>query len=278
LAIGRHGKAQIEPGQLFDLSSTKSVTMDDLVAAAKGKPFVFLGEEHATPAHQQMEADVIRALAASGRHVIVGMEMFTRPKQDVLDQWSAGALTESDFLDQVDWKGQWGYPYACYRPVLEAVKALHLPLVALNVPRAWPHAVSLHGIQGLPTSARLQLPPEIFLGNADHRRIFDAMVGPHGMPGVSPDNIYAAQVLWDESMADTALRYLALTQPPSDTVFVTISGSGHVLYGQGLNWRIARRKGGRGVTVVMMQSATPVTVSRGIGDFVYLTAPTATSP
>jgi uncharacterized iron-regulated protein len=93
------------------------------------------------------------------------------------------------------------------------------------------------------------------------------------MPGVSPDNIYAAQVLWDEAMADTALKYLALWPKDPETVFVVISGSGHALYGQGINYRVNRRKGGKGITMVMEESPGTVTVSRGLADFVFVSPP-----
>ncbi|MFK9832816.1 ChaN family lipoprotein, partial [Escherichia coli] len=75
------------------------------------KPFVFLGENHATTDHQKMESAVIEALQAAKRKVVVGLEMFTRPKQDVLDEWSAGSLSEDAFLEKAEWKTQWGYPY-----------------------------------------------------------------------------------------------------------------------------------------------------------------------
>jgi uncharacterized iron-regulated protein len=242
-----------------------------MVRASQSDQFVFLGEQHATTSHQQMESTVIRALQAAGRHVVVGMEMYTRPKQDVLDQWSAGSLSEDEFLTNSDWKHQWGFDYSFYRPVFEAVREGHLPLVALNVPREWVHAVGRSGYSGLPTSAKLQLPIELFLGNREHREVFDALMGGHQITGGGMDNMYAAQVLWDEGMADTAVKYLERQPPDPLRVFVVIAGEGHLMYKEGINWRIERRLGrkAKGVTVVMLSSEKPVTVARGIADFVY---------
>src|SRR5580658_2682474 len=104
LPIGRSGSAQVQPGQIYDLRHNRVSSLDEIVSQANGLRFVFLGEQHATTAHQQMEAQVIRALQAAGRSVDLGMEMYTRPKQDVLDQWPAGKLTEDQFIDQSDWK------------------------------------------------------------------------------------------------------------------------------------------------------------------------------
>ena len=91
----------------------------------------------------------------------------------------------------------------------------------------------------------------------------------HPMTGASMDNMYSGQVLWDEAMADSALKYLTAHPQGSNAVFVVIAGSGHVMYGQGINWRIFKRTGEKGITVVMVDGEKPVSVSRGIGDFVF---------
>ena len=91
------------------------------------------------------------------------------------------------------------------------------------------------------------------------------MTGPQG------DNMYAAQVLWDEGMADTAIKWMERTPPDPNTIFVVIAGSGHVMYGQGINYRIQRRTKQSGVTIVMGQANGVSKVAKGIGDFVLVT-------
>jgi uncharacterized iron-regulated protein len=145
-----------------------------------------------------------------------------------------------------------------------------LPMVALNVPRDWVRQVGRKGLSGLTTEQRLQLPNEIFLGNQAHKIVFNGLMGGHPMTGPQGDNIYAAQVLWDEGMADTAVKWMERFGDDK-TVFVVIAGAGHIMYNQGINYRIDRRKKGRGITVVMGQATGPLQVARGLGDFVYVT-------
>jgi uncharacterized iron-regulated protein len=270
LEIGRPGTVIVQPGQLVDLRNGKSADLTKLCEAARGKPFVFLGEQHATAPHQQEEADIVSALVKSGRKVAVGFEMYTRVKQDSLDLWSAGKLSEADFLEQSEWKKQWGYDYSFYRPVFEAVRTNGLPAIALNVPRAWVHTVATTGFETLPTSARLQLPQGLGLDNANHRKVFDSLMGGHSMAGGGMDGMYAAQVLWDESMADTAIKFQELRKPDPNNLIVVIAGSGHVMYGQGINYRIKKHRHEDGITVVMISSSSPVKVSRGLADFVFV--------
>jgi uncharacterized iron-regulated protein len=273
LPIGNKGEATVAVGQIYDLGRQRRATVADIVNAARGKRFVYLGENHANTDHQQMEAEVVAALVGAGRHVVVGLEMYQRGKQSWLDQWTAGSIPEADFLEKSDWKGQWGYDFSFYRPLFQVARDNSVPVVGLNVSRDWVRSVGRQGLAGLPAEAKPELPANIDLGNKDHRAMWDAMLGGSGHPmtGPSIENMYSAQVLWDEAMSDTAIKYLEKTPKDSKTVFVVIAGSGHVMYKQGINWRVSKRKAGDGVTVVMIQSDASATVTRGIGDFVYVT-------
>ena len=64
----------------------------------------------------------------------------------------------------------------------------------------------------------------------------------------------------------------ASTAPPRIHVVgrVVIAGSGHVMYNQGINLRLARRKAGEGITVVMTESTEPIAAANGLGDFLYV--------
>jgi len=273
LPIGRPGHTVVQSGRITNLANGEAATPGDIAKAADGKRFVMLGEQHATAPDQAMEASVIDALVRRGRHVVVGLEMYQRPKQTYLDQFSSGALNEGDFLTQSDWKGQWGFDYGFYRPVFDLAHRYKLPLVGLNVPRDWVRSVGRKGFAGLDADAKAQLPGDMRLDMAEHRQVFDSLMGGHTMAAPTMDNMYAAQVLWDEGMADTAVRYLEAHRPDRRTVFVVIAGSGHVMYGQGIYLRLSRRKAGDSISLVMSESVAPVEVANGLADFVYLTPP-----
>ena len=111
--------------------------------------------------------------------------------------------------------------------------------------------------------------PAIDTTDAGHRMVFDALMGGHPPTGPQGANIYAAQVLWDVGMADSALKALATMPPDRKRVFVVVAGSGHVMYGMGINGRVKKRTGESGITVVMVSSDAPEAVSKGLGDYVY---------
>ncbi len=277
LPIGRPGELRVELGTVYDLRLGRASSIAEFAAAADAHRFVFLGEHHDNLVHHRTQAEVIEALASRGRDVIVGLEMFTRPVQESLNPWTLGWWTEDEFISRADWKGQWGFDFALYRPIFEAVRRHRLPMVALNVPRDWVRSVGRGGPTALSAEQRSQV-PEIDTSNRNHRMVFDSLMGGHPMTGAQGENVYAAQVLWDVAMADSALKYLEKRPPSSRTVFVVIAGSGHVMYGQGINFRIGQRTGETGLTLTMGTAKAAAEVSRGIGDFVLITKEVPRNP
>lgn len=269
LPIGRPGVATVAVNEVRDMRTDAPSSAKGVAEAADGYRFVFVGESHDNPYHHQMQADIIRALAERGRDVIVGFEMFQRPIQKALNPWTLGLYTKEEFITEADWKKQWGFPFELYEPIFNVTKEFRLPMVALNVPRDWVRTVGRGGYDGLTAEQKAQLPKDFFLGNKDHRTLITSMMGGHPMTGDAGENMYKAQTLWDEGMADTAIKYLDSRVVGPKTVFVVVAGSGHMMYGQGINYRIKRRTGLDSLNVTCVENAEPIKVSKGLGDFVY---------
>src|SRR5436305_1964 len=102
-------------GEIVNTRTARKSGISDVVHASESKRFLLLGESHTSPLHHKMQADIIDAVATSGRPVVVGFEMFTRPIQDELNPWTMGWWTEDEFIQRADWKKQWGFDYALYR-------------------------------------------------------------------------------------------------------------------------------------------------------------------
>ena len=180
----------------------------------------------------------------------LGMEMFQRPFQKPLDAYAQNKLREATMLTLTAWKKRWGYPYSLYRPLIQLATAKKMKLLALNADAAIVKAVAKKGLAKLPSSQREQL-PELDLANVKHRTWFDAQMASidahgghtHGK-SLSPaeqkardQRIYTAQVLWDETMAETATNWL---QQAENSQIVILAGSGHC-HDSGIVGRLKRR-------------------------------------
>jgi len=101
--------------------------------------------------------------------------------------------------------------------------------------------------------------------------VFDSLMGGHA--GDSMNNIYAAQVLWDEGMAINARREMDLRRANPKAVMVIVAGIGHVMHHAGINLRITQGTGEPTISVVCVEPEAHSEVARSLGHYVYRPAP-----
>jgi uncharacterized iron-regulated protein len=191
---------------------------------------VCFGEQHDNPAHHFAQRRALEEIAsrsaAEHRLFAVGFEMFQRPYQAALSGFVGGSLPEAQFLAESEYKERWGFDFALYRPLLEAARDASLQALALNAPKELTRKVGRTGLESLDAGEKQQL-PELDLANADHKAFFDAAMSEHPMGAGGPkiENMYAAQVIWDETMAETASSWLAHAGESSR--LMVFAGAGH---------------------------------------------------
>ncbi len=208
----------------------RELSDDELLAQLGRAQAICIGETHPNPHDHWAQLTLLQRITATRRGpTALGMEMFQRPFQGVLDDYGSGRIDEDALLVRSDWASRWGFDFALYRPMVELARDRGLTLLALNAPRELTKKVARRGVGGLSDGERAQL-PEMVLDDAEHRAWWDDIMGgiehghgPHGSER-SGDSIYAAQVLWDETMAETAARWL--TDQPGGLV-VILAGNGH---------------------------------------------------
>jgi uncharacterized iron-regulated protein len=261
----------VRPNEIVDTHRRRSVNLQDMIRQLEPATFILIGEQHDNAQHHQFQAQVIEGLVQAGRSVIVGMEMFDRTKQYPLNLWTLNRLTEAEFIEQSEWKTQWGFDFALYRPIFEVVYRYRLRLVGLNVPRSVVRQTARGGWQSVPEAERMGV-PDPDLSVEEHRKLFYALLGGgHPTGQQQNDNFYAAQVVWDTAMADAALRYMERTVPSPRLAFVIIAGNGHVMYDVGISLRIRMRTNlPTRVITPLPPSDKPTQVRASIGDFVWL--------
>lgn len=261
----------VRPDEIVDAHRRRAVSLSEMARLLEPATFILIGEQHDNARHHQFQAQVIEALVQAGRSVIVGLEMFDRTKQHALNLWTLNRLTESEFIEQSEWRTQWGFDFALYRPIFEAVYRHRLRLVGLNVPRAVVRQTARSGWQSVPESERLGIPAPDLSVEA-HRELFYALLGGgHPSGQEQTDSFYAAQVVWDTGMADAALRYLERTVPSPRLAFVILAGNGHVMYDVGISLRLRMRTNlPTRIITLLPPRETPMQVRASIGDFVWL--------
>jgi uncharacterized iron-regulated protein len=204
----------------------------------------------------------------------MGMEMFQVPFQGVLDSYSAGTIDEATMLVRTEWATRWGFDFGWYRPLVARLQEAQGALLALNARDELAKRIDVVGLQGLSTAEKAQL-PELDLTSAAHRAWFERTtsgIGAHG--GVSLDNLYAAQVVRDETMAQTAWAWLGAGDSARRQLAI-IAGNGHCI-DLAIPMRL-RRRGAHKVLIVnsvVDQSAeVDATVAEGLSDVLVVYGP-----
>jgi uncharacterized iron-regulated protein len=215
-----------------------------------------LGEAHDAARDHFAELAITEAVARraqfAGRALGVGFEMFQAPYGPALNAYSVGRLDDAGLRKRTHYDDRWGFAYAYYQPILALGRARGLPLKALNAPRELTHAVAEKGLAGLSKKERRQL-PELDLSDAAHRAAFDRLMAGHPHDdAMDLDNFYAAQVVWDETMADNAARWVAERAPSRQ--LVVLAGSAHCQQ-EAIPARIERREPLRVTSVRLSTSA-----------------------
>ncbi|MGB3768303.1 MAG: ChaN family lipoprotein [Phormidesmis sp.] len=202
---------------------------------------VYLSETHSEAAPHAAQLDIIRSLDARNE-IVVALEMFQRPFQSVLDAYLIGELTEAELIAQSEYEMRWGFDWEFYAPILRYARDNQIPLVALNTPAETTRQVAEEGLESLSDKDFQFIPPidEIDTSDQEYRALMRAVYSAHGGQGNSSgfENFFAAQVLWDETMADGVVQQL-LAEP--DRQVVVLVGEAHVGYGYGIPKRVRRR-------------------------------------
>jgi len=227
-------------GDILQLHTGVYVTEPQLIEAAADSRIVYAGETHDNPATHALQLRLLRAL--DKRHpgqVALGMEMFRRDQQPLLDQWVAGKLTEEELLRGVDWDRSWGFDWRLYRQLLLFARDRKIPVVALNAERDLVSALLRQPVAELPAALRARL-PEMDPDDPYHRAATLAVLAGHSHGHASADAFVRVQLLWDETMADSAARFLEAPGHGRMHLLV-IAGRGHIRYGYGIPRRLFRR-------------------------------------
>jgi uncharacterized iron-regulated protein len=263
---------------LFDGRTGLPADAARALARAAASDVVYAGEKHDSAAHHALQRQLLERLAAARPGAGAAFEMLYASQQDALDRYLSGATSDDEFQAQVDWKKTWGFPFALYKPVFDALRAGSRRGAALNVPKAIVHKVAETGLASLTPEERAQVPAD-FKATTDPAYL--AMLGetfaahggdPADAAGLS--RFVDAMSLWNEGMASHLAEFLA--RRPGGPVLV-VAGAFHA-YAAGMPASLARRRPGASQTAFVFLDAascpTRLPPSAGLdADYLWVNTP-----
>ena len=228
-----------ETQTIISARTGKPVSFEQMLADLKTAGIVFIGETHTDQAHHETQLQIIQALYQECPQLAVGMEMFDRSYQPVLDEWTAGSLDTATFKVRTHWYANWRYNYGLYEAILDFIKENAIPLIGLNIPFYIPPRIAIGGPESLGPHEAGYLPENVDTQNEEHRayvrEVYDQH--PHFKGQRSFENFYYTQCVWEDAMAESIAREWR------GPCLVALMGNGHIIHKFGVPERASKRTG-----------------------------------
>jgi uncharacterized iron-regulated protein len=242
----------------------RELSHDEFYSELSASRAVCVGESHDDSHHHWAQLEVLEHVSSKSSALATGMEMFQRPFQGVLDDFAAGRIGEKELLRRSDWEHRWTYDWRFYAPMVRLTVKRGGALLALNISKELKDKWKASDTVPLTEADRAKIPElnledqehrqwfrslmeslsEGHAGHGNHALEGDPEAGggapapAHPAPEEAPtdepapeevetdfiDTIYPVQVLWDETMADTASRWVLAAEGRQ---VVIIAGNGH---------------------------------------------------
>ena len=207
---------------ILDVARGVEISPVDLLGDLRRAQVIFMGEFHDHVGHHRAQLTVIDALDNDDeRPLAIGLEMFRKDSQAVLDRWTANELPFLQFLSV--YNDNWSM-WQVYREIFLYARNEGVKMLGLNIPRSLSSKVARSGFQSLPAEERQMLGDVQCQVSPFYSDFIRQAMGGFGGHGDQYLYFCEAQLLWDTMMARNLVEFLRENQ---DYRVVVLAGSGH---------------------------------------------------
>ena len=265
IAHAKNGISVISREATLAVRPDTMATLEDIIPEIVKKRVIYVGEQHNLLSHHINQLTIIKKLNNEGFKFGVGMEMFQIPYQKAINDYMADRINERQFLEETRYFKMWRFDYNLYKPVIDYLKQNKIPLIALNIDGDISRKVARLGMGGLTDKEKSSLPGAMDLTNEQYiGDLYDLFTLHKMTTDINNFNyFFQAQILWDESMAESAINFLK--KNPGKKL-VVLAGNGHMRNRYGIPKRVFRRL--KEPYAVILQDDE---IKTKIADFVLLT-------
>jgi uncharacterized iron-regulated protein len=223
---------------------------------------ICLGERHDNVLDHYAEWRLVSGLSERrplrGFEMGVGLEMVRSDDQPTVDAYREGRVDDKAFEKLSNWHTEWGFPIQYYRPTMQVARDAHAGLLAMGVERSLTRLIAEQGLKSLSEDRARQV-PELDTSSKKHRELFNSLMEGHPVEAGNLENYYEAQLVWDESMAESASTWLLARQPGRKLVI--LAGTAHC-HREAIPARIERRTGLTVVSVLPVDKGAPLPIAK----------------
>jgi uncharacterized iron-regulated protein len=221
---------------VIDMLAGEPVPLDTMLDDLASARIIYLGEYHTIKRHHRLQSDILKEIAARKPNLALGMEMFSRDQQEVLDWWQSGTEDITALIRKLGSK-HWTN-LQDYAAVLYFARNAKIPIIGLNAPDDLIRKIAREGLSGLTDEQRRSLPQGFDKINPAYDKLLRLRLRVHrAFHEKSLDNVVLAQAVRDAIMAQGVISFLE-SERGKDAGMIVIAGSGHINYGFGIPERV----------------------------------------
>ncbi|MEM5786896.1 MAG: ChaN family lipoprotein [Syntrophobacteraceae bacterium] len=214
-------------GNIVDTGNGNLISWDELAQKLKKASVVYVGETHTSMEDHNAQLAVLRMMYEETSCILVGMEMFPREAQPVLDRYARGEITEDEFLEEVSWDRIWGFPYQLYRGIMDFAIEKRLRIIGLNAPGSVVRTIARQGLASLTPGDRARVAEDFHLDDPKNRLRIEKEFNAHVKGHIKDaEAFFEAQLAWEETMAETIAEHLR--ESGRNCRILVIVGKGHI--------------------------------------------------
>lgn len=110
----------------------KLTTITDLIEVIQKSQIIYLGDFHTFDQSTKNLERIIQSILSNSKGLTLGFEFIHSKFQKVIDDYMANRISELEFLEGIDYKESWKFPWNHYRDFFKLAKSHKLSIKALN--------------------------------------------------------------------------------------------------------------------------------------------------
>jgi len=195
----------IDNFSVYSAQSMSKTTINGIVNAMQDADVIFIGERHDDSFTHALELSVFKKIFSKYKNVALGMEMFEKDVQSVIDSFLNGEMRENDFISR---SRAWNNYKTDYAPLIIFAKKQGIHVFAANIPRNLASIVAKNGEDSLLSIESFKsFFNKPILKSDDYRKLFinfmsSMMPQENSMSHMTNmDNLFMSQLYKDATMA-----------------------------------------------------------------------------
>jgi uncharacterized iron-regulated protein len=223
------GRAQHENAFAIYTAKGKKSTYKQMKKSLLSKQVVLFGELHDNPIAHWLQFELMKDLfQLHSSNLTIGMEMFERDQQLLLNDFLIGVINQQFFEDSCR---IWPNYKTDYFPIIQFAKMNQLNCIATNVPRRYASQLFKKGRASLDSLSEWE---KSFMASLDFP--IDTSLSQYAALNKMGEHMQGSYLLEAQALKDATMAQSIQMNKNANNVFLHLNGTYHSDYFQGIFW------------------------------------------